>query len=178
MAAEPTPAPQSGRIRIHRTTEKDLPDLIGLWNDGRVMRWVEFPEGLGYDIEKAAEWFGKLEENSSRHHFVIHEEATGFCGELYYRVEAEHKRAGLDIKLVPEAQGRGIATEALKALIDFVFENEAEVEAVWTQPSEANLAARGLYRRCGLGPAERPTDLEGGESYWQLTREEWREGQD
>jgi hypothetical protein len=96
------------RVTIRYTAIHDLPDLMTLWNDGRVMKWVGFPEGLGYDLDKLMNWYSQLQANPNRHHFVVHEEGTGFCGELYYAADKEHKRAGLDIKLIPETQGRRI----------------------------------------------------------------------
>jgi hypothetical protein len=96
------------RVTIRYTAIHDLPDLMTLWNDGRVMKWVGFPEGLGYDLDKLMNWYSQLQANPNRHHFVVHEKGTGFCGELYYAADKEHKRAGLDIKLIPETQGRRI----------------------------------------------------------------------
>ncbi|MCI2425587.1 GNAT family N-acetyltransferase [Candidatus Acetothermia bacterium] len=161
------------RVTIRYTAIHDLPDLMTLWNDGRVMKWVGFPEGLGYDPDKLKNWFSKLQADPNRHHFVVHVKGTGFCGELYYEADKAHKRAGLDIKLIPEAQGQGIATDALKTLIRHVFESEPELEAVWTEPSEENIAARRLYERCGLKPKPRPVDMEQGSSYWELQRDDW-----
>ncbi len=92
---------------------------------------------------------------------------------FFYRKDLEHKRAGLDIKFLPEAQGQGLATEALQLIIDYIFKNEDNIEAVWTEPSEENRAARNLYARAGLAK-ERPADLKPGRPYWELSREDWQ----
>ncbi len=162
------------RVTICTTTRQDLADLMTLWNDGRVMRWVGFPNGLGYDEEKIKTWFEKLQSQPHRHHFVVHADGVGFCGEVYYAVEQEHRRAKLDIKFVAGAQGHGLATDALQTLIRHVFMNEKEVDVVWTEPRQDNIASRKLYARCGLTPQPRPTDLEPFESYWALSRESWQ----
>jgi RimJ/RimL family protein N-acetyltransferase len=159
---------------IRATAEDDLPNIQSLWNDGRVMQWVGFPNGLGYDLERMKKWFNHLQADQDCRHFVVHDRKGNFCGELFYRKDMAHKRAALDIKLLPEAQGRGIAAEALKALIRLVFSNEPEINAVWTEPSEENAAARKLYARCGLSPKPRPADLEEWVSYWELRREDWK----
>ncbi len=161
------------RVTIHTTSQADLIDLIGLWNDGRVMKWVGFPDGLGYDQEAAKAWFARVEKDAHRHHFVVHAKGIGFCGELYYAVNQGESRASLDIKFTPAAQGQGLAADALQFLINHVFETEEGVSWVWTEPSEVNTAARRLYRRCGLKPEVRPVDLGRGESYWALSREDW-----
>lgn len=155
------------KIVLRETTEKDLADLMGLWNNGEVMKWVGFPNGLGHDLEKMLGWFHELQKESSRHHFVIYDSDIGFCGEAYYAVDKEHKWAGLDIKLRPEAQGKGLASDALSALIEYIFQHEPDAEAVWTEPAKENVAARNLYRRMGLNPQPRPNDLAGDGSYWE-----------
>lgn len=164
---------RSGRVTIRTTSRQDLTDLMTLWNDGRVMQWVGFPNGLGYDEEKIARWFEKLQSHPHRHHFVVYANSVGFCGEVYYAVDQAHRRAELDIKFVPSAQGRGLATDALQTLIRHAFENEKEVDIVWTEPRVNNIASRKLYTRCGLTPQPRPSDLEPFESYWALARESW-----
>jgi len=155
---------------IRPTGPEDLPDLMALWNDGEVMRWVGYPEGLGYDAADATAWWRAVSGDPDSHHFVIRRGEGGFCGEAYYRVERSARRAALDIKLCTRAQGRGIATTALGMLIGRVFAAEPDVDAVWVEPSPANLAARRLYERCGLQPRPRPEDLPAGESYWELRR--------
>ena len=157
-------------LTIRATTESDLPDLGRLWNDGAVMGWVGFPCGLGYDNAALRAWYERVSANAHAHHFVIHDRELGFCGELFYRVDPDHRRAELDVKLVPPAQGRGIATVGLLRLIELVFEQEPEVEAVWTEPSRENVAARALYARCGLVEGSRPSDLGIGPSYWERRR--------
>ncbi len=160
-------------LTIRGTSEADLPDALALWNDGRVMKWVGCPDGLGYDLGRIREWHQRLQSDADRHHFVVHAEGIGFCGEVYYEVEKAQGRAGLDIKFTPKAQGQGLATEALKTLIRIVFESEPEIDAVWTEPSAENMAAQKLYERCGLRAKPRPLDMEPGHSYWELRREDW-----
>jgi RimJ/RimL family protein N-acetyltransferase len=162
---------QGDQVTLRPTSSTDLPDLQRLWNDGRVMRWVGFPDGLGYHTAAMSRWFDRLRADGGRHHFVIDHRALGFCGEVYYAIDS-WRRAGLDIKLRPEAQGRGIAADALRALIAHVFRAAPDVDEVWTEPSAGNEAARRLYARCGLQPRPRPADLPPGESYWALRRDE------
>jgi RimJ/RimL family protein N-acetyltransferase len=161
---------QGERVLIRTTSQGDLVDLMELWNDGRVMHWVGFPDGLGYDREAIQDWFDKLQSNPQRHHFVVHTQGIGFGGEVYYAVDPLHRRASLDIKLRPKAQGQGLATDALNTLIQHVFQAEPDVDSVWTQPSKANTAARALYNRCGMSLKPRPADIQTGESFWELTR--------
>jgi RimJ/RimL family protein N-acetyltransferase len=159
------------RVTLRPTGEADLPDLMRLWNTGAVMRWVGFPDGLGIGADGMRRWHERLRQSPERRHFTVRAPKGAFCGEAFYAVEPEHQRAGLDIKLLPEAQGHGYATDALRTLIAHIFASEPAIDAVWTEPAAANLAAQRLYARCGLAPSARPVDLGAGESYWELRRE-------
>jgi RimJ/RimL family protein N-acetyltransferase len=163
-------------VKISPTQSNDLADLIQLWNDGRVMRWVGFPDGLGYDDKGVVEWFSAVKSKPDCHHFVIRDVEQGFCGELYYEIDRSHRMANLDIKLVPEAQGKGIATQAFSHLIDVVFQSEPDVKSVWVEPWPDNKAAKSLYRRCRMSQRPRPSHLGEGPSYWELLRSEWSAG--
>jgi RimJ/RimL family protein N-acetyltransferase len=162
------------RVDIKLTEKKDLNNILNLWNNGDVMKWVGFPEGLNLAFEKIQEWFSSVRKSELTNHYVVSNKNNLFCGELFYMKNLEHKRAGLDIKFLPETQSKGLATEALKLFIDFIFKTEELIDAVWTEPSKENIAARGLYDRCGLSEKERPDDMESADSYWELTREEWK----
>jgi RimJ/RimL family protein N-acetyltransferase len=160
-------------LAIRPTTAADLADLGRLWNDGEVMGWVGFPDGLQYDEPALGEWLAAIEASADRRHFVVREAELGFCGELFYAVDPDARRAALDIKLVAAAQGRGIGAAGLAWLIDTVFTDEPAVDVVWTEPWPENEAARRLYARCGLRPGPRPADLDPGPSYWALARSDW-----
>lgn len=159
-------------MQLQPTTSADLPALGALWNDGRVMRWVGFPDGLGLDEQDVRDWWQAMSADPDRHHFVVLDDQGRFCGEAYYRFDRAHGRASLDIKLLPEFQSRGIARAALTDLIDLVLATEPDAQAVWTEPSEENQAARRLYHRCGLRSRPRPDDLPGAHDYWELRRED------
>ncbi len=132
------------------------------------MKWVGFPDGVSLTHDELADWFDRLEQNDRRFHFVVLD-GSSVCGEAFYRIDDPSTTAGLDIKLLPEARGRGLATAALNALIAEVRRSSPMVREVWTEPSLSNEAAMRLYARCGLAPRERPGHLPRGDTYWALT---------
>jgi RimJ/RimL family protein N-acetyltransferase len=146
-------------IELRRTSEADLLNLMALWNDGRVMAFVGFPHGLGATPESMAAWLHRLRADASRRHFSIHAPDVGFCGEAYYAIDAEHDLATLDIKLRPEAQGRGIALAAMTHLISEIFDDGLAGRA-YVDPSRDNAPALRLYQRLGFVDAVRPPWLE------------------
>ena len=148
------------RIILRPTTADDLPNLLRLWNNSRVMCWVGFPNELGYDQAKIEGWFERLQADPCRHHDVVRSPEIGFCGKASNAADPSHRQASLESKLRPEAQGQDFAVDALSTLISYIFK---------TEPSEQNLAARRLYTRCGLKPRPRPAELGSYESYWELS---------
>jgi len=163
------------KVKIRPTEDRDLKDIQCLWNNGEVMEYVGYPDGIGQTITEMGIWFKNLKKSDLVNHYVALNKDNSFCGELFYRKDLEHKRAGLDIKFLPEAQGRGLATEALQLFIDYLFETDEDIEAVWTEPSEDNTAARNLYARASLEEKERPVDMRGGDSYWELSKSDWQD---
>ncbi|HSG13207.1 MAG TPA: GNAT family N-acetyltransferase [Gaiellaceae bacterium] len=157
-------------LTIRHTTEADLADVARLWADPEVMRWVGYPGGLRLTDEELRRWLAWAEESPDRRHFVVSDDEIGFCGELFSAVDRGTGRAALDVKLLPAARGRGVATAALRWLVDLVFESEPDVELVWTEPWPENEAAMRLYARCGLRPGPRPGDLAPGPSFWARAR--------
>ncbi len=150
---------------IRPTEWTDLSDLRRLWADERVMTWVGFPDGMPLGQHQLNDWFTRISQSERSHHFVVIADGE-FCGEVFYRVDDPPITASLDIKLLPAAQGRGLATAALEELIQLVARSEPSVAEVWTEPWPRNTRAQRLYARCGLRPKRRPAHLDPGPTYW------------
>lgn len=166
-------------IRIHETGPSDLPHLLTLWNNGDVMQYVGFPEGLNTTLEALQDWYTRLEANRpQRNHYSIYLPDGSYCGESFYEIDPKHDRAAaLDIKLMPAVRGRGIATDALAYAIWEAFTQGAS--KVWVDPNPANTKALALYRRLGFQEKPMPEylledtdDVEFTPIYMELTREE------
>lgn len=101
----------SEQIEIKETQKDDLQNLLGLWNDGDVMKFVGFPNGLGETIEGLEKWYIWIEESRPIcNHYSVYSKELGYCGETFYRIDKEHSNsASVDIKLSPIARGKAIA---------------------------------------------------------------------
>lgn len=135
-------------IEVKETTIKDINDVQRLWADGDVMRFVGFPDGLRQTDEKMQDWLRWIESNRpALNHFSIFEDGK-YCGESFYKIDAEHQSAALDIKLLGFARGRGIGAAGLSYAIEEAFRNGAET--VWVDPNPENLKAIALYKKLGF----------------------------
>ena len=149
----------SERIEIKETQKDDLRNLLGLWNDGEVMKFVGFPNGLGETIEGLEKWYLWIEESRPIcNHYSVYSKELGYCGETFYRIDKEHSNsASLDIKLLPIARGKGIATIALSYAIERAFDNGAD--KVWVDPNPQNEKAIALYTRLNFVKKDMPEYL-------------------
>ncbi len=140
------------QLTIHPTTPNDLDVIQALWNDGDVMAFVGFPQGLGMTPEKMQKWYTWLNDGRpQRDHFSIREEGA-YCGESFYAID-EHGYAALDIKLFAAYRSKGIAALGLCHAIREAFNHGAHT--VWVDPNVENAKALALYHRLGFTPAQR-----------------------
>ena len=137
-------------INIKETEINDLDCLCDLWNNGEVMRWVGFPQGLGQSKEAMKAWFDAVSKNQYAQHFSIYNESH-YCGETFYRLKDQV--ASVDIKLLPQCQGKGIAQYALSYCMMHVFLNYPEV-CIQVDPNITNQQAINLYTKLGFKPTD------------------------
>lgn len=159
-------------VTIKETTEADLENTKNLWNNGAVMKYVGFPKGLGATTEKMYKWWIWVMQKPKRCHYSIYAEGIGYCGETFYNVETEHHLAIMDIKLLPIAQGKGIATKALSFALNKAFQ-EGLAKSACVDPHPDNLAAWALYNKIGFKVKPRPLFLKASPTYLEITQEEW-----
>ncbi|PKL00256.1 MAG: GNAT family N-acetyltransferase [Tenericutes bacterium HGW-Tenericutes-1] len=144
-------------IIIKETSFEDLDNTFTLWNSGEVMKFVGFPNGLGITHEKLQKWLKYIENKRPKtNHYSIYDEVIGYCGETFYSIY-ELGYASLDIKLLPVAQGRGIAYKALSYAIEEAFKQGAI--KVWVDPNPNNIKAISLYERLGFVRSQMPKHL-------------------
>jgi RimJ/RimL family protein N-acetyltransferase len=144
----------TGKIIIKETDETDLINIMNLWNNGETMKYVGFPNGLGYNKDKIIEWYINLNKKNWFKHFSIYINEECYCGETGYGIDnIENKNVGLEIKLLPEVQGRGIAEYALRYIIEQIIninKKDNFCNSVWVDPDEENEKALKLYKKLGF----------------------------
>lgn len=160
---------------IKRTEKEDLTNVQRLWADPDVMKFVGFPEGLRESMEHLEnEWLTWVQNFPKRQHYSIYHE-DAYCGEAFYDVD-EKAYACMDIKLLPNARGKGIASFALSHALDQAFLMDG-AEVAWVDPNPENARALQLYRRLGFVETQRPDHLEDpgcAYVYMEVRREDWQ----
>ena len=136
-------------IKVIETKEVDLKNILTLWADGDVMKFVGFPNGLKETMENLNKWYKWIEKSRpNTNHYSIYN-GDEYCGESFYSIDNERDNiASLDIKLFEHARGKGIASFALNHAIQEAFKNGAS--RVWVDPNPNNIKAILLYERLGF----------------------------
>ncbi|NLL74344.1 MAG: GNAT family N-acetyltransferase, partial [Erysipelothrix sp.] len=134
-------------MNINKTELKDLKNIELLWNNGQVMKYVGYPEGINTNQTKLNEWFSSIESSNDRAHYSIYQDDY-YLGELFYNAEKEDHII-IDIKLMPSAWGKGIATYALSFLLDTIFDLYPQ-GVCFVDPHEDNVSAKRLYKALGF----------------------------
>lgn len=159
-------------VEIRVTTKDDLENVKKLWNNGDVMKFVGFPEGLGVNLNQLERWLDGVNADPYQTHFSIYHDEIGYCGESHYAVDIENKISSLDIKLFNEARGKGIARYAFEYAIEKAFET-GKCERVYVDPSTENKKAWELYEKIGFKSVPRPSFLEPGEVFLELRKADY-----
>lgn len=160
---------------IKLTDKEDLIHVQRLWADPDVMKFVGFPDGLQETMEHLEhEWLPRVQNAPKRQHYSIYHE-DAYCGEAFYDVDGQGY-ACMDIKLLPAARGKGIASIALSYGLDQAF-LVGGAEAAWVDPDPENGKALKLYERLGFQTAQRPCHLEDPGCacvYMEVRRDDWQ----
>ena len=168
------PERRDRNVTIHLTGKDDLPGVQKLWANPQVMSFVGFPEGLHETMEHLEyKWLPWVQNPPLRQHWSVYENGR-HCGESFYDVD-ETGLACVDIKLMPEARGRGLGFFALSHAIHTAF-HEGGAGRVYVDPDPRNQKALALYGSLGFLPADRPAHLEQWDVpvvYLEISRERW-----
>ncbi len=164
------------KLIIKETSHEDLINLISLWNNPEVMVFVGYPNGLRISMSKMIEWLPWAISKPFRCHYSIYYDELGFCGETFYNVNLDQGTAALDIKLIPEAQCKGIAASALRYAINEAF-LKGKAKRVYVDPHPDNQKAWKLYRKLGFIERPRPEYLpkwDKWQTYLEISYEDWK----
>lgn len=158
------------KLHIEKTTEKDLKNIQQLWATPEVMKHVGFDQGYITDEKSMQRWYQQLIQNNTSSHFSIYHHQD-YVGELFYRVLDD--KAQLDIKLMPQFQGRGYGSYCLSWLIQYVFKH-TECTGLYVDPNPDNLAALRLYHALGFKEVEIPHGYRSSELLLEVTWDEFK----
>lgn len=149
---ESFPVIETERLILRKVTEADAASLMKYLADEEVMKYYGMePFQTIEDALDEIKWYDSLiaEESGIRWGITLKgiDEVIGSCG--FHRLVPQHNRIEIGFELSKEHWGKGIAGEALKAVLSYGFKhfNLQRIEAL-IEP--ANLPSQKLVERHGF----------------------------
>lgn len=148
----PTPTLTTPRLRLRPFTDGDADALYALHSDRRVLRYWDAPPWR--ELSRAARFLAscrQIEEDGSGARLAIERAADGafigWCGLV--RWNPDFRSARLGYCLVEGAWGRGLATEAARAVLGWAFE-ALPLHRVQAETDTRNAASARVLEKLGF----------------------------
>jgi [ribosomal protein S5]-alanine N-acetyltransferase len=167
---------QTPKLLLEPLTTSDYPWVIGLYGDAEVMRyiWDGNPRSEQQSRERL-DWFLDQADKLGFGYWMVRDRATGEpLGGAMLMVRTPGAKVEIGFAFARTAWGRGIATEAVRALIDHAFERfgPPDLEA-FTHPD--NTASGAVLRKSGMVDKGLATGPYGDvDRRYAIAREEWQ----
>ncbi len=146
------------RLVIRLATLNDAPFLHRLWQDGRVMANVGFPNGLGMTVEEIKSLLKKRQGLIFGGNLIATLNDGEAIGEAFMSKVDESGVAFTDVKLLPEFWGHGYGREIKVGLCQYMFDNIPDLMAIKADPHRKNLPSIKMQLSVGGIPIVRGGD--------------------
>lgn len=152
--AKPTPFPQleTKRLRLRQFEARDANGLHECFGDPEAMRYWNMPASNSLaETEKILTWLGKTTSPYEQLGWAIADKREDRCIGMvnYHHREARNRRLEIGYCLVPRHQGNGLATEAVKAVVEYC-QNSLDVHRIEAMIHVDNAASMRLVERLGF----------------------------
>ena len=160
------------RLRLRQISEIDQALYCHLYTDDALMQHIAAPMSL----EAAQRSFlsACAQQSQDRQRWIIHERNSHQDIGLV-ALFATDDVAEIGVMLIASAHGRGLATEAMAAIVDRAFA-EGSIRLLWIRQQASNVPVVGMMQRLGFTRIS-TSDPDTTEVRWDLSRERWLERQ-
>ena len=138
--------------------------IIELWESGEVMKFVGFPNGLGWTESQYKEYFAKSNKLDSDILLAVEDKNGKFMGQAKIAFPDSDGYCEHDLKLMPGFQGKGFGFRIWKMMLDRMNRVWPNATALVT-PSVENEKAIRIYSSMGF-------EFDGGQMEWIPNRDQ------
>lgn len=136
-------------ISFRKVTKKDVPIILKWWNDGNVMKYVGFPQGLNINDNEVVQSIKGYQGQEQADFFVILDEDGKVIGEFCFKLIREDT-ATFDIKIGEvNRQGKGYGRQSVLQGIEYIAQMKT-IDFIEIGVSPENSRAISLYRSVGF----------------------------
>ncbi|MFK7049098.1 MULTISPECIES: GNAT family N-acetyltransferase [Flavobacterium] len=143
---------ESERLILRKMTHKDVDQVFALRSNPDNMQFI--PRPLLKNKEEAIELIdtinNKIELNEGINWAITEkpdDKLIGFLG--YYRIQKENYRSEIGYMILPEYNGRGIATEAVQLILEYGF-NQMGLHSIEAVIDPKNQASARVLEKLGF----------------------------
>jgi len=142
------PVLRTERLTLRQLVPSDIPALKEWMPDKTMYTYWGKPAGK---TDKNPELlFEKVKDNTKSFHWGIAlNENDRVIGEAWIYLIDNNRMAKIALRIAPAYQGRGLASEATKAVIGFCF-TQTELQRIWTDVDTRNIASWKVLEKCGF----------------------------
>jgi len=165
---------KTSRLLLRPITPEDVDELHRLWTNREVRRYIW--DGVAISREEAAAIIGRSIDYFETNHYglwaitiSVEDCIIGFCGFWCFRDPPELE---LIYGLLPEYWGKGMATEAVRAIIRFGFD-QLSLQWIVGSTDAVNAASCRVMERAGMRFADRAIAHGIDTIYYKVSRREF-----
>lgn len=115
----------AGDVKLRRWRPSDAPEVAAACSDKEIQRWLPLPSP--YTEREALEYVATMQENAATGKefalAIADPMSDRPLGSIGCRMARESGIADVGYWVAPSARGKGVATTAVRALAEWVFEN-------------------------------------------------------
>lgn len=142
------PVLQTQRLIIRAMTKSDVFSLLQ-WTPNKNL-YKYWGKNAGAHDKNPALMFEKEEKPTKSFHLGIEEKSSGkVVGEIWVYLIENDRMGKVAFRIGEQYQKMGYATESLKRLIDFCFDN-TELQRLWTDVHVENEPSIKVLEKCGF----------------------------
>jgi ribosomal-protein-alanine N-acetyltransferase len=172
------------RLILREFKEDDWPDVLAYQSDPRYLRYYEWTERTPEAVQAFVQMFLDQQREQPRTRFQLAailkstHQLIGNCG---IRMRSADAREGdIGYELSPDYWGRGLATEAARAMVQFGF-TDLRLHRIWSWCIADNVGSARVLEKLGMRLEGRLRDKEYFKGRWwdhllfAILEDEWTE---
>lgn len=142
------PVIETERVILRTLIPSDVHELKEWMPDKSI--YTYWGKGPGKTDKNPELLFQKEEKPTKSFHLgIVFKTEDKAIGELWVYLIENDRMAKVAIRVAKDYQGKGIASESLKAMMEFCFTN-TELQRIWTDVDVRNFASIKLLEKCGF----------------------------